>query len=236
MNCISPCIVSTLPDEIIKIHSSAFVNNDLKKKFKKKNHTIEIKNSTGPTAVTGKVQTLGDFSLLLQQYYIFCDRSYVYWNYIPFKNQSAKEIWRPCQLESADRLQKAGVLLCRLKYLQLPADPLIPVQSLIQCSGNWRNTLVDPIFSADYIYSFLQYIHYYTPALGNYGINLICWKYSVTLKEKKNQKLKAGLGSETGQMREASKPSHTEKRRSLFISGNLLSLLVSEIVSFIKTQ
>lgn len=79
------------------------------------------------------------------------------------------------------------------------------------------NTSVDPIFSVDYIYPFLWYTHYYSPVLGNYGINLICWKSNVTLKEEKNQKLKAGLGSETGQFREASKPSYTEEKTSYFL-------------------
>lgn len=97
---------------------------------------------------------------------------------------------------------------------------------------------MDPIFSEDYIYSFLQYTHYYSPALSNYGINLISWKSSVTFKDEKKQTLKEDLGSKTGQMREAKKPSYTEEEKTplLFISGTLLPLLVSEIPSFIKKK
>lgn len=38
----------------------------------------------------------------------------------------------------------------------------------------------------------------------------------MTFKEEKNEKLKAGLGSETGQMREASKPSCTEEENTSY--------------------
>lgn len=77
-----------------------------------------------------------------------------------FKNQTEKEIRRPWQLESADILQRVCVLWCRLEYLPFPADLLTPLQTLIQCSRNWMNTSVDPIFSVDYMYSFLQYRQY----------------------------------------------------------------------------
>lgn len=60
----------------------------------------------------------------------------------------------------------------------------------------------------------------------------------MTFKDEKKQTLKADLGSKTGQMREAKKPSYTEEEKTplLFISGTLLPLLVSEIPSFIKKK
>lgn len=191
------------------------------------------------TAVTGKAQAPGDFSLLSLRYYIlFYDWSFFYWNYLPFKkkkNQTQKEIWRQCPPKSADRFQKARVLLSRQKYLQLPADPLISIQSLLQCPGNWMHALVDPVFSVDYIYSFLQYMHYCCPALGNYRIPLICenpmwplrwrigsWTQVWVLKLDKSERQVNFL--------------ILKKIRPLFVSGDLLSFLITEIVSFIKIQ
>lgn len=72
-------IISAAPEEFC-----------LKKKNlkKKKNHEIEIKNSAVATAVTGKAQAPGDFSLLSLRYYIlFYDWSFVYWNYLPLKKE-----------------------------------------------------------------------------------------------------------------------------------------------------
>lgn len=80
----------------------------------------------------------------------------------------------------------------------------------------YLNALVDPVFSVDYTYSFLQFKCYWSPVLSNYGINLICWKSSLAFKEEKNQKLKTGLGSETGQIRGTGKPSCTEEEKTSY--------------------